>query len=92
MSVKHSKTDVGTSAVALTAGVADQAGQSFDRSILVSNRGAASVFLGGSDVTTTDFGYELVAGGEIALELAGDELYAVAASGTQTVRVLHTRV
>lgn len=55
--------------------------------------GGATVFLGGSDVTTSDYGYSLAAGGEVAVELLkGEALYGVVASGTTTVNVLRIGV
>jgi hypothetical protein len=52
--------------------------------------GAITVYLGGSNVTNAGAnGYELIAGASIAMDLyAGDELYAVAASGTPSIRIL----
>ena len=57
-------------------------------SCLVRNRGSASVFIGAINVTTTT-GYELSTGEAVTADLRpGDALYAIAASGTQTVHVL----
>ena len=52
--------------------------------------GAITVYLGGSNVTNTGAnGYELLFGQTITLDLyIGDELYAVAASGTPNIRLL----
>lgn len=48
---------------------------------------SATVYLGGSDVTTTN-GIELSALDTFSTELVyGDELYAIASSGTPTVQV-----
>lgn len=91
MSVRHATVAVGTTATSLTVGYVtdrDQYG-----SVLLTNDGAASVYVGGSDVTTSVYGYELAVGGELALDLdPGDVPYGVAASAGQTVRVLYTRV
>jgi hypothetical protein len=45
------------------------------------------VYVGGADVTTAN-GFEVALGATISVDLTGDELWAVVASGTQTVRVL----
>lgn len=60
---------------------------------LVKNNDAAiTVYLGGSDVDTTD-GFPLPAGSTLVIDLGrGDDVWAVAASGTPTVSVLLTRV
>lgn len=90
MSVRHASVTVGTTATSLIAGVSDI---NANRSIVLTNKGAVSVFVGGSDVTTSAYGYELAAGGELALDLkSGDVPYGIAASAGQTVRVLHTGV
>lgn len=92
MTVKHSTVSVGTTAVSLTAAVAE-ADNTYGRSLVAYNEGTATVYIGGSDVTTGAYGYPLAAGGEIALDVAGsDEPFAVAASGTVTLRVLHLGV
>jgi hypothetical protein len=92
MAIKHSKVDVGTTAVSLTAGVSET-DNTYGRSLVATNEGAATVYVGGSDVTTTSYGYPLVAGGELALDVAGsDEPFAIAASGTVTLRLLHLGV
>lgn len=90
MSVKHASVSVGTTATSLLTGVTDI---NENRSIVLTNAGSASVYIGGSDVTTSVYGYELAAGGELAIDLQqGDVPYGVVASGTVTVRALHSRV
>jgi hypothetical protein len=91
MAVDHDNVTVGTSATSLLSATADSQGN-HQRSVLLSEPGA-TMYVGGLGVTTTDYGYKLEAGGELALDLfAGDELYAVVASSTAVVRVLHTGV
>lgn len=52
------------------------------------NRGASSVFVGGSDVTTAT-GYEVEAGDVIAFDLDhGEDIYGIVASGTCVMHVL----
>lgn len=48
------------------------------RYVLVTNRGAGSVYLGGSDVNATTHGYELKTGESIYVDCAIDELFAFA--------------
>jgi len=86
MAIRHKRVSVGTTATALQV-LADD-----DESVVsvaVQNPSAVSVFLGGPSVSTTDYGYELAAGKEVGLDVrANVPLYAVIASGTQTVNVL----
>lgn len=61
------------------------------RSILIRNRGAVAVFLGGIDVTSST-GLQLDPGESVTVDStgsgAGGGLYAVTASGSTTVHVL----
>lgn len=92
MAVAHSTVTVGTAAVSLI-DVNDTAGDKYSRTVLLSNPGTNSVFLGGPDVTTGDFGYELQAGGEVSIDLGvRDVPYAIAAAPGESVRVLHLGV
>lgn len=86
MAVVGSRVTVGTSAALLASGAGTDTAQGV--SALVNNRGAASVDLGGSSVTTGN-GYELEAAKSVSIALQPEEeLYAVAASGTVSVHVL----
>lgn len=90
MAVGHERVSVG-----VTATVVGDAGRDRDGfTLIVQNpAGGASVFLGGPGVTTTDYGYEVVSGGDVGVELLqGEELYAVVASGTVTVNTLRVGV
>lgn len=61
------------------------------RTVIVRNSGAASVFLGGADVLAATGMTLAVGSAPFALVLvAGDDLYAITASGTVTVEVLRT--
>lgn len=61
-------------------------------SALVRNRGAASIFVGDSPVTTST-GYELLPSDAMALDLApGEVLYGISGSAGQAVHVLRSRV
>ncbi len=57
--------------------------------LVVANRGASSVYLGGQGVTAAE-GYELAAGEKLSLELRPSDLglYAVAASGSVRLDVM----
>lgn len=76
---------VGTTATLL----ASQIGHIRDEQVRLKNTGAATVFLGSSDVTTST-GFDLTAGEEPAeytLE-AGDTLYGIVVTGTCIVEVM----
>lgn len=93
MSVKHATVTVGVAAVSLTAGIADAAGDKYARSVVITNEGAATVFIGGSGVTTADYGHKLATGGVLTIDLGPkDEPFAIAATAGHTVRVLHVGV
>lgn len=90
MAIDHERVSVGT-----TATLVGDAGRDRDGfTVMIQNpAGGASVFLGGPGVTTTDYGYEVVAGGDVGVELLkGETLYAVVATGTITVNVLKVGV
>jgi hypothetical protein len=60
-------------------------------SILISAPDASDLFVGGPAVTPAT-GFLVPAGSSLALELYGERLYGVLASGTGTVYVLRTGV
>ena len=95
MAVKHSSVAVGTSAADLISGVVDRDGK-YDgpsRTVVLTNEGSVTVFIGGSGVTTSAYGYKLVAGAEVSFDLNFDDvLFGIVASGTATVRALHLGV
>lgn len=90
MAVGHERVSVGTTATKLGDAERDRDGFT----IMVQNpSGGASLYIGGTGVTTTSYGYEVVAGAEVGVELQRDEeLYGVVASGSQTVNVLRIGV
>ncbi len=54
---------------------------------------AAFVYIGGEDVTTTDFGFRLSPGSAIAFELPGrDALYAITDTDNSQIAVLKTNL
>lgn len=86
MSVSGRRVTVTTTATLLS--TATVSGQS----IAVTNKGAAAVDLGGSTVAT-GAGYSLAVDATASTDLdPGEELYAIAASGTVDVHVLETGV
>ena len=87
MAAKGTRVSVATTATKLNAAGTDNVSGA---SILVRNRGAASVFLGASDVTTAT-GYELLADESLALDL-NEDVYGICASGTVACHVLETGV
>lgn len=62
-------------------------------SLLIQNTASVIVYIGGSDVTSSIYGYALAANQSLAVDLDADEqIYAAVASGTQTIRVLRQGV
>ena len=86
MPVSHNRVSVGTTATKLTNDFDGRDGQTIN----VQNPSASTtVYLGGEGVTTTSYGYLLKAETSFSVELQDDEkLYAVVASGTQTVNII----
>lgn len=100
MAIKHAQVAVAQTVTSITASVADNDDRADDvqRRIVVTNTSAVSVYLGGSNVTATAFGYELAAGAKERFDLVrGDELFGIIAGGTgapasANVNVLHLGV
>jgi hypothetical protein len=90
MAVSSRAVTVTTTATRLDA-TADSGSPSV-QGIMVHNNGAASVYLGGADVTTPT-GFPLEAGESMAVDLRkGELLHGIVASGTVEVRVLEVGV
>lgn len=86
MAVTHQRVSVGTTATKLTLDNDGKDGQTVNVQNPV---GGADVYLGGEGVTTTSYGYLLLAGGSFSIQLDDDEkLYGVVASSTQTVNII----
>jgi hypothetical protein len=66
----------------------------YTQTVLVQNpTGGESVFIGGSEVSTSDFGFELVSGSSISVDLqANDALYGIVSAGPQDVYCLYQGV
>lgn len=64
-----------------------------DKRTLILNNFSGAIFLGGADVDTTDgFPVSDTAPEGVALELGpGDDMYAIVATGTQTLNYIVTR-
>jgi hypothetical protein len=90
MALTHGIVSVGTTATLLSAAEAGRDGQT----VLVQNpSGGVNVFLGGAGVTTTSYGYLVVAGSAFAIDLQnGESLFAVVATSTQSVSVIRQGV
>jgi hypothetical protein len=86
MAVTHGIVSVSSTATLLSSGSAGRDGQT----VLVQNpSGGNNVFLGGSGVTSTSYGFLLEGGVAFAVELqTGESLFGVTASSTQNVSVL----
>lgn len=91
MAIDHERVSVGTSATTLGNAARDRDG--FTVNVQNPTGSGATVYLGGSDVSTSDYGYSLAAGSEVAVDLLqGEALYGIVASGTLTVNVLRIGV
>lgn len=90
MALSHGVVSVGTTATLLSAASGGRDGQT----VLVQNpAGGVDVKLGGTGVTTASYGYLLVGGSAFAIDLqAGEALYGVVASSTQSVSVIRQGV
>lgn len=90
MAIAHAQVTVGITATLLSAGVAGRDGQTV---LVQSPSGGSAIYLGSATVTSTVYGYELVAGTDFSIELQDTEsLFAITASGTQVVNVLRQGV
>ena len=87
MAVASAQVSVTTTATEVATPLGDTGGAGQD--VLVKNpTGGATVYLGGSGVTTSN-GFPLEAGAAVTARIFGDDiLYGRVASGTQTVYVL----
>ena len=90
MALTHAQVSVGTTATLLSATGAGRDGQT----VLVQNPTTGqSVYIGGTGVTTADYGFLLLAGTAFAIELQdGEGIYGVVASSTQAVGVIRQGV
>ncbi len=86
MAVTHNIVSVGTTATVISTAANDRDGHS----VCVQNPSASTtVYIGGTGVTTTDYGVALAGGADISIDLLqGEILYGVVASSTQSVNVL----
>lgn len=89
MAVQGAQVSVGTTETELTGAQTDAtAGQS----LVVANRGAADVFLGGTGVATST-GYKLAVNDIVRIDLGqGEKLSGIVAAATQSVHVLRAGV
>lgn len=86
MSIRSEAVTVTTSATTIATGPSD--GES---DVLIYNDSDATVYLGGSDVTSSN-GLPVVSGASAGMVLRRtDNLYGITASGSKAVRVLETR-
>ena len=90
MALTHAQVSVGTTATLLSATGAGRDGQT----VLVQNpTNGQSVYIGGTGVTTSSYGFLLLAGTAFAIELQdGEGIYGVVASSTQAVGVIRQGV
>lgn len=97
MAVKHGVVDLSTTPVNMTAEADTPVFAGNTRFLRVQNTGSAEVFIGGPNVSSTDYGMSLASGASVSFDLASDEaIYAVVAPvaspgvAAGTVRLLHT--
>jgi hypothetical protein len=89
MGVRHERVSITTSPTQVSSDFAGRRGQT----VSIQNPGSSTVYLGGSDVTSSSYGFELGAGITFSIDLFDQEtLYGVVASGTQTVNVIRQGV
>ena len=90
MTIQSAEVTVATTATALHA--AEEVG-SDPISLVVNNIGASTIYVGGSDVTTSN-GYPIAAAGSLTIDRLspGERLYGIVASGTVLARVLRRGV
>ena len=87
MSIKTDRVNVVTSATRLD--TQPNTGTYQGDTVTVQNLGTASVYLGGSSVTTSAYGYELKANSSLSIDMtAEDSLFGIVTAGTVTVSVL----
>jgi hypothetical protein len=90
MSLSHTLKTLSTTAQIISIAPADEIAYASTLTISVQNTDdTIVVYLGGSGVTSSNYGYKLLPGITFAADLApDDELYAVAASGTPKVAII----
>ena len=90
MALAHERVSVGTTATLLSSTYAGKDGQT----VLVQNPSTTVVvYLGGTGVTTTSYGFALGVSSDLSVDLKdGETLYAVVAASTLTVNVLRQGV
>jgi hypothetical protein len=85
MAVSHQRVSVGTTATQLTLDADGRDGQTIN---IQNPVGGATVYLGGTGVTTNNYGCELLAGASFSVELQqGEKVFGVVSSSTQTVNI-----
>lgn len=89
MAVKGRRVSVGSQPTKINSTTADQLSGS---ALVMTNRGAVAMFLGGATVTVTT-GYELPSGQGLTFQLdEGEALYGIVAAGTAEAHVLERGV
>lgn len=73
--------------------ITDATGDKNGHSVSIQNpSGGATIYLGGSGVTSSSYGYALAGGMDFGADLEkGEMLYAITASGTQIVNVMRVK-
>lgn len=88
MTIGHAQTTVAATATPLET-PSTLWGSRVPVSVVFQNNSTAIMYLGGSSVTTSNYGYKLAVGGEVFIDLGpSDVMYAVVASGTAVLNAL----
>lgn len=86
MAISHQRVTVTSSTATQIS--SDYAGKDGQTVSVQNPEGGSAVYLGGVDVTTSVYGFELVAGATFSIEMQdGEKLFAIG-SATQTVNVI----
>jgi hypothetical protein len=85
--VKSEAHTVSTTAAAIYATALGHGGAGYPGSVAIKNIGAVTVYIGGSDVSSSN-GFPLNENDSLEADLVNDQVYAVVASSTQEIRIL----
>jgi len=86
MGLSHSRPTLTTTALQISSNHGGKDGQSIS---IQNPAGGATVYIGGSSVTSSSYGFALTENSAMSIDLQnGETLYGIVASGTQQVNVL----
>lgn len=82
LSVNLKKTVTNSATQILSAGTAGKA------SVIIKVLSGVTIYVGGSNAVTAASGYPLNVGDELPMDLSGNDLWGITASGTSDIRIL----